>query len=301
MDIAITGSSGLIGSALRDELTRTGHRPIRVVRRPPKSGADEIQWDPATGQIDAESLEGVDAVVNLAGAGIGDSRWTDKYRSLVVSSRVDGTSLLASTLASLKAPPAVFASGSAIGIYGSRGDEELTEASRRGEGFLADLCKDWEAAAQPAADSGIRTVFLRTGIVLSPDGGAMGKLLPLFKLGVGGKFGSGDQYMSWISIDDMVGAVVHLLGNDDASGAYNVTAPNPVTNGDFTKSLGEAVNRPAFVPVPSFGPRLLLGRDRADALLFDSARVLPERLLGGGYRFDHADIDSALADILGER
>ncbi len=301
MDIAITGSSGLIGSALRSELTRSGHRPIRLVRRPVKSGSDEIFWDPASGKIDADSLEGVDVVVNLAGAGIGDRRWTDDYRSKIVSSRVDGTSLLAGTLAALKAPPAALVSGSAIGVYGSRGDEELTESSSLGTGFLADLCKNWEAAAQPAADSGIRTTFMRTGIVLSPEGGAMSKLLPLFKLGVGGKFGAGDQYMSWISIDDMVGAVMHLIENDTASGAYNLTAPSPVTNEEFTKAMGEAVNRPAFLPVPTFGPRLLMGRDRADALLFDSARVLPDRLLEAGYRFEHGDINSALADILGEK
>ncbi len=301
MDIAITGSSGLIGSALRDELTRTGHRPIRVVRRPAKSGADEIYWDPAKGEIDSESFEGIDAVVNLAGAGIGDRRWTDQYRDLIVSSRVDGTALLASTIAALKAPPAVLLSGSAIGVYGSRGDEELTENSSLGQGFLADLCKDWEAAAQPATDSGVRTVFLRTGIVLSAEGGAMGKLLPLFKMGVGGKFGSGDQYMSWISIDDMIGAIVHLLGDNAASGAHNITAPQPATNDEFTKALSDAVNRPAIFPVPAFGPRLLMGRDRADALLFDSARVLPERLLEGGYRFEHPDLKTALADVLGER
>lgn len=301
MEIAITGSSGLIGSALVEELTRTGHRAIRMVRRPVKAGEDEIFWDPASGQIDAEALEGIDGVVNMAGAGIGDRRWTDEYRRLLVSSRVDGTALLASTCAALKAPPAVLVSGSAIGYYGSRAAEQLTEESEPGSGFLADLCRDWEAAAQPATDSGIRTVFTRTGIVLSSDGGAMGKLLPLFKLGVGGKFGSGSQYMSWISIDDTVGAIMHFLTTESTSGSYNLTAPNPVTNSDFTAALSEAVSRPAIFPVPRFGPRLIMGGDRADALLFDSARVLPERLVESGYRFEHSDLPSALADILGEK
>lgn len=301
MEIAITGSSGLIGSALVEELSRAGHRPIRMVRRPVRAGADEIFWDPATGEIDGEALEGVHGVVNLAGAGIGDRRWSDQYRNLLVSSRVDGTALLATTCASLKTAPAVLVSGSAVGYYGSRADEKLTEESQAGQGFLAELCRDWEAAAQPAIDSGVRTVLSRTGIVLTPKGGALGKLLPLFKLGVGGRFGSGEQYMSWVSIDDMVGALMHFLSDESTSGAYNITAPEPVTNNEFTSTLAEAVNRPAIFPVPQFGPRLLMGGDRADALLFDSMRVLPERLLASGYRFEHSDLASALADILGDR
>ncbi|MEM7324711.1 MAG: TIGR01777 family oxidoreductase [Actinomycetota bacterium] len=297
MDVAISGSSGLIGTAFVAALSAAGHRPIRLVRREPTAGSDEIRWDPAGGSLDAASLAGVDAVVNLGGAGVGDKRWTPSYRKLLVDSRVMGTKLLAETMAASDSPPSVFLSGSAIGHYGSQGATELTESSPAADDFLAQLTVDWEAAAQPAVDAGIRTAFLRTGIVLSTEGGALPKLLPLFKLGVGGKFGSGDQYMSWISIHDQVGIMLHLLENEIA-GPVNLTAPNPVTNEDFTKTLASVLGRPSLLPVPAFGPKLLLGGDRADALLFDSMRVLPEVIRASTYQFTHETLEAALRAIL---
>lgn len=297
MDVAVSGSSGLIGTALTAALSKAGHRPVRLVRRDPTPGSDEIRWMP-DGGIDAESLSGIDAVVNLAGAGIGDRRWTDDYKRLCIDSRVDGTALLANTMADMKTKPSVFLSGSAIGYYGSQGATELTEDSPAGSGFLADLTVSWEQAAKPASDAGIRTAFLRTGIVQSPTGGALGKLLPLFKFGLGGKFGSGDQYLSWISIDDEVQAILYLL-EADVSGPVNLTAPEPVTSSQFAKVLGGVLGRPSFLPVPAFGPKLLLGAERADALLFDSARVLPTRLQETGYDFAHPNLESGLRAVLG--
>jgi uncharacterized protein (TIGR01777 family) len=297
MDVAISGSSGLIGTALRQALTDAGHRPIRLVRRDAAPGADEIMFKPAEGLMDGASLEGVDAVVNLAGAGIGDKRWTDSYKQLCVSSRIDSTALLASTMAGLNNGPKVFLSGSAIGYYGSQGDTELRETSPAGEGFLAELCVDWEGAAQPAIDAGIATAFLRTGIVLSPSGGALAKLLPLFKLALGGKFGSGAQWMSWITIDDEVGAIIDLL-DGQTTGPVNLTAPAPVTNAGFADVLGDVLGRPSFLPVPAFGPKLILGADRADALLFDSMRVLPDVLEARPYKFQHRDLADGLRHLL---
>lgn len=298
MDVAISGASGLIGSALRVALTEAGHRPISLVRRAPAAGRDEIAWKPSEGTIDAASLEGIDAVVNLAGAGIGDRRWSEDYRRLLVDSRVDSTALLASTLANLDRKPSVFLSGSAIGYYGARGDAVQTEQSPPATDFLAKLCVDWEAAAAPAVEAGIRTTYLRTGIVLSSEGGALPKLLPLFKLFVGGKFGSGDQYMSWISIDDQIGAMTHLLEHPELEGPFNLTAPEPVTNAEFTSTLGKVLGRPSLVPVPTFGPRLVLGADRADALLFDSIRVAPEALQKSDYTFQTPELDGALRSVL---
>ena len=298
MDVLITGSSGLIGSALVAALTAGGHRPIRLVRRAPKAGADEIGWQPADGEIDAASLEGLDAVVHLAGAGIGDKRWNDAYKQLLVSSRVGPTTLLATTLAGLDRPPEVFLSGSAIGFYGDRDDEVLTETSPPGSGFLSDLVERWEAAAAPAVEAGIRTAFLRTGLVLSGDGGVLGRLVPLFKFGLGGRLGSGAQYQSWISIDDEVGAIQHLL-TADVAGPVNLTAPEPVTNRDFTAALGKALGRPTFLPIPRFGPKLLLGGEMAEELLFFSQRIAPKALEGSGYEFRHPTIDSAFAAVLG--
>ncbi|MGF1599068.1 MAG: TIGR01777 family oxidoreductase [Acidimicrobiales bacterium] len=292
MEILITGSSGLIGTALVEALTGQGHRPVGLVRRP-ASGADEIRWSPADDEIDAASLEGFDGVVHLAGAGIGDKRWNDEYRRVLVESRTGPTALLAKTLAALDRPPSVLLSGSAIGFYGDRGDELLTEESGAGRGFLPDLVTAWEAAAQPAAAAGIRTAFLRTGIVLTNKGGALGKLLPLFKFGLGGKMGSGRQYWSWITLADEVGAIMHLL-RVEVAGPVNLTAPEPVTNAAFTEALGDVLGRPTFVPVPSFGPKVLLGAEMAQSLLFDSQRILPDVLTLSGYRFAQPDISSGL-------
>ena len=289
----MTGSSGLIGTALVDALSAAGHRPIRLVRRPPKPGADEIRWAPAEGELDRAALEGVGAAINLAGAGIGDRRWNEDYKRLLVSSRTDSTGLLASTLADLDEPPSVLLSGSAIGFYGDRGDEVLTEASGPGTGFLPELVQAWEAAAAPALDAGIRTVFCRTGIVLDDGGGALTKFLPLFKFGLGGRLGSGRQYMSWISLDDEVGALVHLL-TADVEGAVNLTGPAPVTNATFTDALGDVLGRPTILPVPAFGPRLLLGAEMANALVFESQRIVPEKLTASGYDFAHTTVTEGL-------
>lgn len=292
MEILLTGASGLIGSALTKALNDDQHRTVRLVRRPAK-GADEIMWDPKSGKLDEASLDGIDAVINLSGAGIGDKRWTEEYKQVLLSSRTRTTSLLATTLAELSSPPKVFLSGSAIGIYGNRDDEVLSEESEPGSTFLADLTQRWETAAQPAIDAGIRTAFLRTGIVQTPEGGALKKMLPLFKFGLGGKFGSGDQYMSWITMTDEVRAIQYLLTNE-LSGPINLTAPNPVTNEVFTQTLAKVLNRPARLPVPAFGPRLLLGADMSDALLFESARILPMALTDHGFRFAHSELEDGL-------
>lgn len=295
MKIVVSGASGLIGTQLVAKLSTSGHEVVRLVRRSPKAG--EIQWNPKSGTLDASALEGVDAVIHLSGAGIGDKRWSDGYRKEILDSRTDTTALLAKTIASLSRKPSVFLSGSAIGIYGARNDEQLTEVSTHGTGFLAEVCEQWEAAAKPAVDAGIRTVYLRTGIVLSPKGGALKKLLPLFKLGVGGKFGNGKQWQSWISIDDEIGAIEYLL-TSNVSGAVNLTAPNPVTNAEFTKVLASVLKRPAIVPVPTFAPKILLGGELADALLFTGQRVIPAALNASGYSFKHATLESALRSLL---
>ena len=295
MKIVVSGASGLIGTQLVAKLSSSGHEVVRLVRRSPKSG--EIQWNPKSGMLDATALEGADAVIHLSGAGIGDKRWTDGYRKEILDSRTATTALLAKTMASLSRKPSVFLSGSAIGIYGARNDEQLTEVSTHGTGFLAEVCEQWEAAAKPAVDAGIRTVYLRTGIVLSPKGGALKKLLPLFKLGVGGKFGNGKQWQSWISIDDEIGAIEHLL-TANVSGAVNLTAPNPVTNAEFTKVLASVLKRPAIVPVPTFAPKIVLGGELADALLFTGQRVIPAALNASGYSFKHSTLESALRSLL---
>jgi uncharacterized protein len=295
MKIVISGASGLIGTQLVATLKSSGHEVVQLVRR--SAAAGQIMWDPKSGKLDPVSLEGCDAVIHLSGAGIGDKRWSDAYRKEILDSRTATTLLLANTIASLQRKPSVFLSGSAIGIYGARGDEQLTETSAHGTGFLADVCKQWEAAAKPAIDAGVRTVFLRTGIVLSPKGGALKKLLPLFRLGVGGKFGNGKQWQSWISMDDEVASIIHLL-TANVSGAVNLTAPQPVTNAEFTKVLARVVKRPAIVPVPTFAPKILLGGELADALLFTGQRVMPQALTASGYVFKHSTLESALRSLL---
>jgi uncharacterized protein (TIGR01777 family) len=294
MRIAITGASGLIGTALAGHLTSAGHTVVPVVRRSPRSG--EIGWDPSAGRLDAADLAGVDAVVNLAGAGIGDRRWTDEYKQVLLDSRIEGTTLLAERLAELGDDgPSVLLSGSAIGFYGDRGDEVLDESSASGDGFLAEVCRRWEDATAAASDAGVRVAHLRTGIVLTPEGGALTKLgwLTIFKLGAGGKFGNGRQWWSWISLTDEVRAIEHLLVGD-VSGPVNLTAPDPVRNADFAHTLGRVLNRPAILPVPKFAPTLLLGDELAEAVLFDSQRVLPTVLEGDGFEFEHPDLATAL-------
>ncbi len=297
MKIAITGASGLIGRALTTSLIAEGHQVIPVIRRPNPATPDAIEWNPAAGTIEASKFEGVDGVVHLAGAGIGDKRWSESYKREILESRTKGTDLLARTLASLAAPPSVLVSGSAIGFYGDTADAAVDETAPAGNDFLAKVCVDWEAAAAPAAAAGIRVPFLRTGIVLTADGGALAKMLPLFRFGLGGRMGSGKQWWSWISMADEVGAIRWLLDHD-ISGPVNATAPTPVTNSQFTKALGEAMHRPTLAPVPSFGPKLLLGAELADALLFTSTRVVPGVLEASGYPFAHPTIDTALRDVL---
>ncbi len=297
MKVAITGSTGLIGTALAKSLVADGHEVVAVVRRLVSPGESAIRWDPEAGTIDAGGLDGVEAVVHLAGAGIGDARWTDDRKRVLVESRTRSTELLATTLAGLDARPTVLVSGSAVGYYGDRGDEVLTETSAPGDDFLARLCVDWEAAAAPARDAGIRVATIRTGVVLSNAGGALPKLLGLFKLGLGGRFGSGRQWWSWITLDDQVEAIAWLLANP-VSGPVNLTAPHPVTNRDFTKILGHVLGRPAILPVPSFGPGLVVGRELARALLFTSARVQPGALEAGGYPFRHTELVDGLGAVL---
>jgi uncharacterized protein len=296
MRVVVSGSSGLIGTALCDALRRRADDVRPLVRRPAHPG--EIGWDPVRGILDPDALAGADAVVHLAGAGIGDRRWTAERRRVLAASRVDSTDLLARVLARMSAPPTALVCASAIGIYGDRGDEVLTEASSPGDGFLAGLCRRWEAAAGPAVEAGVRTVFLRSGIVLSPSGGALGRQLPLFRLGLGGRLGSGRQWTSWVSLDDEVGAVLHALDSSAVSGPLNVVSPAPVTNRQLTASLGRALHRPAVMVVPAPVLRLALGRGLTDEALLASQRVSPTRLESAGFGFRHADIDSALAALL---
>lgn len=297
MQIAITGATGLIGTSLGRTLRAAGHEVVPVVRRPVADGERAVRWDPAAGTIDAAALEGIDGVVHLAGAGIGDHRWTEEYRREILDSRVRGTELLAGTLAGLDRRPSVLVSGSAIGFYGDTGDTAVDESAPAGDGFLADVCVLWEGAAAPAAEAGIRVAMLRTGIVLDRSGGALRKMLPLFRVGAGGRMGNGRQWWSWITIDDEVSAIRWLLEHE-VSGPVNAVAPSPVTNKDFTAALGRAMHRPTLFPVPAFGPRMLLGRELADALLFTSQRVLPTVLSASGFTFAHPTVDDALAAVL---
>ncbi|MCY3786518.1 MAG: TIGR01777 family oxidoreductase [bacterium] len=292
--VVIAGSSGLVGRALVAELRRRGATVLRLVRRP-AAADDEITWDPAAGSLDAAALEGAGAVVNLAGAGIGDRRWNADRKQLLRDSRTRSAALLAAVVSDLSRPPEAILSASAIGFYGQRGDSVVTESGGPGRGFLAELCQEWEAAAQPEA--AVRTVLLRTGLVLSADGLFLRRQLPLFKLGLGGRLGPPDRWVSWISLTDTVAAVCHLLGSD-ASGPVNVTAPDPVTNADFTRALGRALRRPAVLAVPLLLPGLLLGSE-AVAGLTQSARVVPEALLADGFEFEHPDVATALAAALG--
>jgi uncharacterized protein (TIGR01777 family) len=295
--VAVTGSHGLIGSVLVPFLTTGGHSAVRLVRARPKP--DDVLWDPATGQLDGGSLSGVDAVVHLAAESIAASRWTESHKRRIRESRVVGTRRLCETIARLDAPPHTLISASAVGFYGDRGDEQLTEDSSAGTGFLADLAGDWEAATEPARAAGIRVVELRLGVVLSPRGGALRTLLPPFRLGLGGRLGTGSQWMSWASIDDVIGAIHHVLMGDDIAGAVNLVAPEAVTNREFTETLGQVLGRPTLLPVPSSVLRIAIG-GMADEALLASARVVPVRLQQAGYRFRHPSLAHALSHVLGK-
>lgn len=296
MRILVSGSSGLVGSALTRVSRGEGDQVLRLVRRPAKAD-DEVSWDPSSDTApDLSAIDGVDAVVHLAGAGIGDHRWTDTYKREIRDSRVRSTALLASTLSRLERPPRVFLSGSAVGYYGNARDTEVDENSPAGSDFLADVVKEWEAAATPAIDAGIRTVCLRSGIVLSTRGGALGKVLPLFRAGIGARLGSGKQYVSWIARPDHVSALRFLLNADDVSGAVNVTAPTPVTNAEYTRDIAAAVHRPAFLISPAAALRVALG-EFADTVV-TGQRVLPKRLLDAGFTFAYPKLDAALRALL---
>lgn len=298
MDVAITGSHGLIGTALSRSLRDDGHVVVPVVRGGDGSGGRVVRWDVEAATIDADALEGVDAVVHLAGAGVASGPWTDERRRRIRESRTRGTALLAEALAGLDTKPAVLVSGSAIGYYGDRGDEELTEASPAGDDFLAQVCHDWEAATGMAEAAGIRVARIRSGVVLSTEGGALAAQLRPFKLGLGGPAGDGRQWLSWITLDDEVGAIRFLLDRD-VSGPVNLTAPIPVRNAEFTGTLGRVLHRPTVVRIPRLLTRLPGGvGDLVESLLFTSARVAPTVLTEAGYRFGHGDLGSALAAVL---
>ncbi|MFG1999836.1 TIGR01777 family oxidoreductase [Spirillospora sp. NPDC048911] len=295
MKVAITGASGLIGGALVEDLRGGGHDVVRLVRREPVT-ADEARWDPH-GTVDGKALEGCDAVVHLAGAGVADRPWTDAYKRKIRDSRVRGTRALAEAIATLGDGPKVLVSGSAIGYYGDTAGREVDEESPMGGGFLAELVRDWEAAAAPAVDAGVRVVHARTGIVLAREGGSLGKTLPLFKLGLGGKLGDGRQWVSWISMTDQIAALRHLI-EGELSGPVNLTAPSPVTNATYTRAVGKALGRPAVLAVPKVALRLAL-RGLADEGPLISQRVLPRRLETSGFSFAHADVASAVRAAIG--
>ncbi|MER6472186.1 TIGR01777 family oxidoreductase [Streptomyces collinus] len=293
--IAVAGASGLIGSALVRSLTADGHEVVRLVRRAPR-GADEVRWDPERQQVDAAGLVGCDAVVNLAGAGIGDRRWTPEYKRLVRDSRVLGTAALAEAVASLDTPPRVFVNGSAMGVYGDTGDRAVDEDAPPGDGFLPSLCVEWEEATAPVQEAGVRTVLLRTGLVVAREGGAWGKLFPLFKAGLGGRMGDGRQYWSYIALHDEVAAIRHLIDHDTLSGPFNLTAPRPLTNREVTEAMGRVLRRPTLFAVPAPVLRSVLGEMAGEVL--GSARVVPKRLLESGFAFAFPEVDDAIRAAL---
>ncbi|MEU9790884.1 TIGR01777 family oxidoreductase [Streptomyces sparsogenes] len=298
MRIAITGSSGLIGTALVRSLRADGHEVVRLVRRAP-GAEDEVRWDPRRQWVAADGLVGCEAVVHLAGAGIADHRWTDAYKKELRDSRVLGTTAVAEAVASLDAPPRVLVSGSAIGFYGDTGARAVDESAPPGDGFLADLCQEWEEAAAPAQEAGVRTVFARTGLVVAGEGGAWGRLFPLFRLGLGGRMGSGRQYWSFIALEDHIAALRHLLATEDLAGPVNLTAPEPVTNREVTAAMGRVLGRPTLLSVPAPALRLALGELSEDVL--GSVRAVPRRLLDSGFSFAHPTIEQALRAALAAR
>jgi uncharacterized protein (TIGR01777 family) len=297
MKILVSGSHGLVGMAIGKALVEDGHQVVRLVRQKLDFGAPEIEWHPNQGRIDAQRLEGIDAVIHLAGESIASGRWTDEKKRAIRDSRVAGTTLLSNTLAQLSRPPSVFLCASAIGYYGNRGDEVLSEASTPGDDFLASVCVEWERATRPASEKGIRTVNARFGIVLDARGGALAQMLTPFRMGIGGRFGDGRQWMSWIALEDVIAGLKFLLLDATTQGPVNFVAPNPVTNADFTRTLGRVLSRPTFFPIPAFGARLAFG-EMADALLLSSQRVDPAVLEDRGFPFYWPTLEPALNHLL---
>jgi uncharacterized protein (TIGR01777 family) len=299
MRIAVSGTTGLIGGALVQRLAGQDHEVFKLVRKPLSAPSQEhdIHWLPENGAIDAKKLEGMGAVVHLAGETIAE-RWTEEKKKRIVESRVKGTQTLCGALAKLEKKPRVLVSASAVGVYGDRGAEELTEQSATGKGFLADVCRSWEAATAPALAAGIRVVNLRVGIVVAKEGGALSKMMTPFKLGVGGRIGSGKQYMSWVSLRDILRMIEHAIGTPALSGPLNAVGPAAVTNAEFAAALGKALRRPAAVPLPAFAARLVMGREAADEMLLSGARVVPAKLKETGFEWREATLEAAIAEAL---
>ncbi len=297
MRVLVSGSSGFIGSALVPFLSTSGHQLTCLVRRRPSANSMAIRWDPLKGEIDVDKLEGLEGVVHLAGEGLATGKWTADKKAKIRESRVSGTHLLCRALANLSRPPRVIVCASAIGYYGDRGEERLDEDSPPGSGFLAEVCREWEAAAQPAVQRGIRVVHVRLGVVLGPLGGAVALMLPPFTLGVGGRLGSGRQYMSWIALDDVLGGIGYALTHETLRGPVNLVAPMPVTNREFTRALGRVLRRPTVCPVPAFVLRWALG-ELADEALLASTRAIPTRLQAAGYPFQYPELDTALRSLV---
>lgn len=298
MTIAISGASGLIGSVIANRLTSDGRGIIRLVRHPTDE-PDAAHWDPTGGLVDLAKLDGIDALIHLAGENIASGRWTDERKRAIRDSRVNGTRTLFESLSRMDRPPMTILCASAVGFYGDRGDERLTEESESGKGFLAEVCRDWESAARDAAPTGSRLVHLRFGVVLSADDGMLPRLLPVFRAGMGGPVGGGDQYMSWVAIDDVVRIVERVLSDEQIVGAINVVAPQPVTNREFGKTLGHVIGRPAVVPTPAFAVRLAMGK-MADELVLASTRAIPARLDRAGHEFAFPTLETALRHVLDE-
>lgn len=298
MKILVSGASGLVGTELCAFLSTGGHEVARLVRSKPQQ--HDVSWSPDAGTIAADALEGLDGVVHLAGENIGVGRWSERKKRAIVDSRVQGTRLLAEALAARTVKPGVFVGASAIGYYGDRGDTSVDESAPRGEGFLADVCARWEAATEPLREAGVRVVNLRFGVILSPAGGALGTMLLPFRLGAGGKIGDGRQFMSWITLEDVVRVVSTALTEKSLVGPVNAVAPNPVTNAEFTKTLGRVLSRPTILPLPAFGARLAFGGEKADEMLLASTRVQPKALIDAGFAFRHPDLETGLRDVLGK-
>jgi hypothetical protein len=297
MNILVSGSTGFIGSAIIRSIEEAGLYAVRLVRRTPKKGEPVVRWDPDAGEIDSSGVGGVDAVVHLAGENIAEGRWTAEKKERILGSRTRGTRLLARTVAELPDPPKVFVCASAVGFYGNRGEEILDENSASGEGFLAGVCRKWEAACQPAADKGIRVVNTRFGVVLAAHGGVLPRVIPMFRSGLAGRLGSGKQYMSWVALEDVVGAIHHAIKTESLQGPVNVVSPNPVRNAEFTQAMAQAVGKKAPFAVPAFTLRLSMG-EAADDIALASIRAIPRKLLETGYQFKYEKLEDALRDMV---